>query len=431
MKINIFYKRYLNIKGIKTIIITLRGNKYFMSLFPFLVLIPSFLINTREINFFIYNGCIIYLITGYWKPSDASLQLSIVRSITNIFFLIFIICFFVFVEYHHKLEITYIFKILPFILICIPAFFLSFCSGYFLRYKIKRSTLGRFIYLILLINLLMINSGAFGWAMQCSMGGLLFIYGGYKLATTRLKQNSLVLFSLSGPLFLIESIFMFKDGLYHLLPNILILLFGTGIGIGLKILFLNGRHNIFYVSLSLGLLFSLLCYFITLNWCEYVFTIKDDYRINNFELNFRTLDGHEMNNSSFMGKLTVLYLWTTSCRVCFKKMPEVEKLTNSFIKEKDIQIFSVVVPNNDYDSTCISTIFELSDKYAINYGISMDPVSIVNENLNFNSFPLVIVVNNTGNLIYKGRFNNNPLVLVNNISSIVKKEYTNSILIDE
>jgi len=112
-------------------------------------------------------------------------------------------------------------------------------------------------------------------------------------------------------------------------------------------------------------------------------------------------------------------------------MPEVEKLTNSFIKEKDIQIFSVVVPNNDYDSTCISTIFELSDKYAINYGISMDPVSIVNENLNFNSFPLVIVVNNTGNLIYKGRFNNNPLVLVNNISSIVKKEYTNSILIDE
>jgi cytochrome oxidase Cu insertion factor (SCO1/SenC/PrrC family) len=248
--------------------------------------------------------------------------------------------------------------------------------------------------------------------------------GGYLLATQKLKNNLFVLIFLSGPLFLIKIIFVLKDSLYHLLPILLIIPFATLIGICLKILYHRRKQNYFFYSiLSTGILISILGYFFTLNWQEYIFSKEYNNSIENLVIKFKTLDGRELNESNLSGKITVLYLWNSSCSICYEKMPELEKLTRTFFDNRDIQIFSVIIPTSIIDTSSIAIVEQLSKKYKVNFAVSLDNSSIVTKNFNFNTFPMVLIIDPNGNLIYKGRFNNKRIIFINNITKILKKEY--------
>lgn len=398
------------------------SNIYFRELFPFFILIPEYLFFSKEIIFYIYNGCIVYLITGYWLRSENKNIL--LRGFINVFILILITCIIVLVKFHHKLEFDSIYKLLPLFAISLPSFTAALFIGYFLKKDIKHFNKGRFIFILLLLNLIMVNAGAFGWAFQCSMGGLIFLCGGYVLASERFKHNIFVLIYLSGPLFLIESFFIIIDGLYHLLPIVLIIPFATLLGISLKLSkYKNGQNIAYYSILSLGIFISAISYFVMLNWQEYVFSREFNGKIDNLALKFKTLDGREMNESNFLGKITVLYLWNSSCHVCFEKMPELEKLTKTFLDKKDVQIYSVIIPFSMIDTTSYSIVEKLSDKYKINYAISLDNSSTVTKNFSFNAFPIAVIIDRYGNPIYKGRFNNKRVIFINNITTFLNRVY--------
>jgi hypothetical protein len=100
-------------------------------------------------------------------------------------------------------------------------------------------------------------------------------------------------------------------------------------------------------------------------------------------------------------------------------MPELEKLTNKYDEFQDVLIYAVVVPTSIIDTSWINVVPKLCKKYEIHYAISLDNIQTVTSNFNFNTFPHVIIIDKTGTVIYNGRFNNNPLIFVNNISTLL------------
>jgi len=312
-------------------------------------------------------------------------------------------------------------RILPFFLLCVGTFILASIISYLVSKKINNSFIKRIVIIGLSVIFITILFGKVGWPIQFSIGGFLFCIAGYLTGGKELNRNLIAFLTLSLPLFLIILFLLLKDNLYHLLPLTIVIPLSVFFGITIKYFMLNKKKIFIYLLSIFSISLYIFGYFGTLNWCEYTFSLNKNSSIKTLSINFKTLDDKIVDNNSLLGKISILYYWTASCSICYKKMPDLEKLAVKYSEDDDIQVYAIIVPLSLIDTTSNKILNKLSIKYSLNYAISLTNINEITSNLNFQTFPHVIVVGKSGEVVYNGRFNNDPLILVNNITKKIDR----------
>ncbi len=138
---------------------------------------------------------------------------------------------------------------------------------------------------------------------------------------------------------------------------------------------------------------------------------KDGYDIWMHKLNYNTYLGYQNKRiESFkvftknkkeipMNKKDTFYIldfWTTSCGVCFKKFPNLNKLFEKYKYEKDIQIYAVNVP---YKDESLINNYDLIRKREFQFPVAFFLESP--QKIEVYTYPTVLIIRND-TLIHRG-----------------------------
>ena len=116
-------------------------------------------------------------------------------------------------------------------------------------------------------------------------------------------------------------------------------------------------------------------------------------------------------------KIIVLDFWTTSCGICFKKFPDLEKYYLEFKDNPNVEFYSINVPlKRDEFSKVVKLVDELNYKFPTLYATSIKEV----ENLGIYAYPHLLILKN-GKLRYDGRLETDKYIFVNHLKSEINK----------
>ncbi len=284
--------------------------------------------------------------------------------------------------------------------------------------------------LIVLIILVLVNgisllSGALNWLNQFFIVGSLFFIAGLiyreKWLLNRFLYGILLLLPFTG----IYTTFVLIKGFSHVYPIGFIPLLTLPAG-----LFLNQTEHKksppFYILVTF--VFSVIAFgaYVGMpNWLSYVFNkpvagIQADRR-NVSELAFINTDGSEVRLGDFEGKIVILDFWSTSCGICYKKFPELEKLYETYKHNDSIRIFAVNLIHKD------QTIEQMKNKaeelgYTFpNLLTTFEERNRTTKVLQFNAVPTLVILDKDGSIYYRGSLETSDRVFVNNTYKIIDK----------
>ena len=116
-------------------------------------------------------------------------------------------------------------------------------------------------------------------------------------------------------------------------------------------------------------------------------------------------------------KIIVLDFWTTSCGICFKKFPDLEKYYLEFKNNPNVEFYSINVPlKRDEFSKVVKLVDDLNYKFPTLYATSIKEV----ENLGIYAYPHLLIIKN-GKLRYDGRLETDKYIFVNHLKSEINK----------
>lgn len=113
----------------------------------------------------------------------------------------------------------------------------------------------------------------------------------------------------------------------------------------------------------------------------------------------KTLDGEEVDlaNVAEDGKLTVISLWATWCTPCKKELNNMSELLPDWKEDYDVQLVAVSVD----DARNSMKVRPYVNGAAWDFTVLLDENSDTKRALNWSSIPYTIVVDGTGNIVYK------------------------------
>ncbi|HEY9114686.1 MAG TPA: TlpA disulfide reductase family protein [Bacteroidales bacterium] len=156
-----------------------------------------------------------------------------------------------------------------------------------------------------------------------------------------------------------------------------------------------------------------------MNYLEFLFSRNDRLPADNYELSFQTMNDSIIYNVNWKGKIVVLDFWTTTCSVCFKKFPEFEEFYQKHRDREDIMIYAVNIPARISDS--LPEVKRIVDKLNFSFPIlyALQDYDYYEKVMKINGVPHLAIFDKNGKLAYSGNFNNNPLILVNNLERMI------------
>ncbi len=116
-----------------------------------------------------------------------------------------------------------------------------------------------------------------------------------------------------------------------------------------------------------------------------------------------TLDGKEVDESIFEGKITMVNIWATFCGPCIREMPDLQKLHKAY-KDKDFQIVGICCDiykaNGVYDEGMINEAKAIVEETGVRYLNLLPSDDLDEKKLNsVTSVPETFFVDEKGNLI--------------------------------
>jgi thiol-disulfide isomerase/thioredoxin len=143
----------------------------------------------------------------------------------------------------------------------------------------------------------------------------------------------------------------------------------------------------------------------------------DNNSIHNFQLQTSASDTLFLSN--FKGQYLLLECWYTYCGVCYKKMPEVQKLYDTYKSDNRIAIYSLHCRLKEKKETP-ATGAEILKKEGYTYpNLSIDIKDPILKTLGVDVYPTMLVFDMENKLIFRGN--------VENASSYVNKLFSNKI----
>ncbi|MCY4780524.1 TlpA disulfide reductase family protein [Sphingobacterium sp. UT-1RO-CII-1] len=122
-----------------------------------------------------------------------------------------------------------------------------------------------------------------------------------------------------------------------------------------------------------------------------------------FEQNHVPIQGKDLNGEIIsiedQADLWVLDFWTTSCRVCIREFPKVQKLNDQYKDSKDVKVISINIPlKRDTDNTAFNIL--TSRGYTFKNIIALD--SSLDKKLGIEVFPTTLLLNRNGQILFRG-----------------------------
>ena len=121
------------------------------------------------------------------------------------------------------------------------------------------------------------------------------------------------------------------------------------------------------------------------------------------ESNLYGLNANKKKVSFNNGKYTVLDLWFSSCGVCFSEFPGFEALKKKYQSKSNMVFYALNVPIPS--DTIGVTSFRLIKERGYNFESLQAPNDIEVRRLEINYYPMHLIFNNKGKIIYKGDLN--------------------------
>lgn len=103
--------------------------------------------------------------------------------------------------------------------------------------------------------------------------------------------------------------------------------------------------------------------------------------------------------TAWEGKIVVLDFWTTSCGICFKKFPQVQRLYDKYKDNSKVTLYAV---NDPLESDNKDQLFNLLREkgYTFPLLLACDSTSSY---MKVRAYPAVLVLDTVGNVAYRGR----------------------------
>jgi len=293
------------------------------------------------------------------------------------------------------------------------AFTISLICGLAIKVLIKNKQVGYLIFSAVLSILLIRFSLFLGKPFSSSFSGLVTCYFYYKLAKETTLNKVLIVVALLTPFALI--FIPFSDVREVTIAAFLFMV----VGMASAIVYTSVRNPMFSkFFVFLILLLAMGNYVFMMNWTEKVYSKHNRLPEKRFSEEFTDEKGLHISSAGFTGKVVVLDLWTTSCSICFKKFPEFERFYEANKNRHDLMIYVVGIPYRGEED---STLFAMINRFSYTFPklVAKNQYLFYHEYYNINGVPAIIILDKKGNLVYNGRFNNNPLILVNNLQKMV------------
>ena len=118
--------------------------------------------------------------------------------------------------------------------------------------------------------------------------------------------------------------------------------------------------------------------------------------------------GQKITDETFKNKLVVLDFWHTRCGVCFQKFPLLQILYDKYRLDTTIKIVAV---NRPLKQDTIGQAFSMLQSRGYNFPILIPSIDSLPEKYKVTSYPTTIVIDKSGNIIYRGEIENvNPVI---------------------
>jgi len=298
------------------------------------------------------------------------------------------------------------------------ASFLCSVVGFTLYVLKRRNVVWYLLFLIVVLSLLieLITSPLRGYDIFGIPGGFrlcsvvtfalyfLFINLMLKKHASKLKPKRILLACLIGccliqlPLRLIH----FNSTLVSL-PDFLFHLFGIFMG---YLFYVSGK----YLKSGIVLISLFCCIFLykgydlwshKLNFDTFTGMIAEKYQSS---IIFQNDEGENINLDNLEGEYIVLDFWTSSCGVCFRKFPEVQRIYDKWRDNEQMRLYGVFCryeKNEETPATGTKILQEIGYTFP---SLSIDIKNPILKEFGVNVYPTVLIFNNKDRtLIFRGR----------------------------
>ncbi|MDR1340570.1 MAG: TlpA family protein disulfide reductase [Prevotellaceae bacterium] len=180
--------------------------------------------------------------------------------------------------------------------------------------------------------------------------------------------------------------------------------------------FYKSKRHLRVLTLTISIIwcfwFSIAGYKMWIHKLSYgTFTGKIDAGTN-FDIQFQTSSGDTLSLVDFKGKYLLLDCWYTYCGICYKKMPELQKLYDKYAGNNEIKIYgmhSFMKGDRDRNRTpenC-STGTQILENEGYKYPcLAIDIENPVLKELGINFYPTVLLFDRDSKLIFRGGIEN-------------------------
>lgn len=365
-----------------------------------------------------FGGWLFFLVSVIFSKKLSTISLISLFLLLSIPFLIigFII---ISLKFYGEISIEGILSTYPVFSLFLLSFSIGFIIGVLIQKLIKNSITKVSLIVSLSCMVFAFLSGSQGWPFQFVFTGLIFFIAGFFNRTKSLKQLIIFYFILVMPFSLVFSSYVLLNSLSHIYPIVLIPFVSSIIGIicdryiQRSFLIFGFILGIIYLSvLGMG-------YWGMKNYLGYIWSLEKNPIINEIKFDVYNSSDTSFTENNIRGKTTVLYFHTTSCSVCYKKLPELETLYLDYKDDTNTLILAVHIPLSIIEDTSIIMRHHRKFKYSFPQYFAKGGKDIYEKRFNIVTYPHVSIIGKNGNTIHNGRFNNDPTVFVNNARTLV------------
>ena len=356
---------------------------------------------------------------GSFLPENSKWKRDILTGIVIILFLGIVTVLLVSLKINHSIDWHYIKRNLSFFKFIPIAWSGGLIVGMVIRLLINNGHVKKTIQVSLVAMLLTILSASVNWAFQFSAVGLVYMISGYICTqSASFRKNLVSYFILLIPLLLIFSISIFAGTIKYLFPNPIMGILAVLIGACIKALYRKKKKTRVVSVVSVYVIFLFMGYVGSLNRIVYLADKNTTYDLSSIEnISFILPDNLKITEQDFQNKNVILYFWSTTCSVCYKKFPQLEKIHKEFKNRDDFMLYAVCCINPKIDEEKEKA---KAMKVKYDFPIVFAESSIYRDMLNIHSFPQVILIDKSGKIIHHGDLIYDPLVYVKNIRRILK-----------
>lgn len=178
--------------------------------------------------------------------------------------------------------------------------------------------------------------------------------------------------------------------------------------------FLSKMRNGWLFVILLMLLSCPVSYFGSLNSFYYLVAKDNGHAEKGSPLSYTIVvnECDTLNEKMMQGKNIALFFWSTHCANCHKEFPSFSKLTAEYKLDSTKVFIAAFVSFEEEDALYYER--EIEQAFAFEWAKVVDGKQIMND-LGFNSFPHLTVLDESGLVVYNGPFVNRKGVFVNRV----------------